>query len=890
MRARTVPAPRRAVDPLGIVAQLGAILLFALTGIAAVAAFVVVGGYAVLSVGLADPATLTATHLPSESVVYDRTGTVILARFGTVHRQVVTFDQIAPILIDATTAVEDKTFWTNAGYDAPAIVSALLDTVKGDTRGASTITQQLVRSRLLDPALVGDPNRVVERKLKEIIESARVTAAYPGVEGKREIITAYLNTAFYGNDDYGVMSAARDYFGVDDVRKLTLAQAAILAAIPQSPSDFDLVRNAVRRKDGKLVVPADSPIVQRRNMILGLMAGGRTPLTGGLYSAADFARAAREPVILARQVEHRWLAPHFVWAVRDELAARLCGATASTCAALDQGGLRIVTTLDMRLQALAEKWVKAATIVPNANDPAVTAKHLGLTYQPWMAKIRGHRLGNGALVAMDYQTGDILAYVGSADYYAPATSSILQPKFDVAGHGWRQAGSAFKPFTYVTAIQDQRITAATMIMDVHTDFGGGYVPHDADNLERGPLIATNALRFSLNVPAIKTLAVTGVQRVFSVAAAAGMRFMGPKPTAGLSLTLGTQEVHPVDLVNAYGTLADGGTYVPHRGILSVTDASGRVLLGPGGTPAAGSAATGSAASAAATGSAAGARPAAGRRVVSPQAAYIVTTMLQGNTDPAQNPFWGAFELTSAGQRRPATLKTGTNDQATDLNAYGYIAPPTPAGRAAGAHALVVGVWNGNSDASLVSTPKDPLFSIDVSTYVWQGFMLEATKAWPITGFRPPSSGLVMRLVDPRTGLIATSGPSINLPFLAGTQPTMTVDQLNACGISAFDTIGIENAFPSWIAADQDWLARAAQGPGVAASNLKPQEKPTRTSYFYAPYYQPYGASWSPIAPCGPRPFIINIPGLPPIDIPPPFGGGGGNGNGHGHGHGGGGGG
>ncbi len=198
-------------------------------------------------------------------------------------------------MLDATTAIEDKDFWVNAGFDPIGIVSAGLDTISGRPRGASTITQQLVRNRLLPAEAFADST--YERKIREIIQSIRLTEAYPGDTGKQEIITAYLNNNFYGNSTYGVKAAAKGYFG-KKLADLTLAEFAILAAIPQSPTRFDLVRNAeevclddvaagaeaaeadiVDCKDVQLVVPDSSEIVQRRNYILDLMRT-RSPLTG----------------------------------------------------------------------------------------------------------------------------------------------------------------------------------------------------------------------------------------------------------------------------------------------------------------------------------------------------------------------------------------------------------------------------------------------------------------------------------------------------------------------------------------------------------------------------------------------------------------------------------
>jgi penicillin-binding protein 1A len=232
-----------------------------------------VSAYAHYSRGLPDPAELLNTlGFEQPSIVYDRTGNVELARFGVLRRELVGFDQIPNEMLDATTAIEDKDFWINPGFDPIGIVSAGLDTLAGRPRGASTITQQLVRARLLPPdAFEGS---VYDRKIREIIQSIRLTQAFPGEEGKKRIMEAYLNQNFYGNQSYGVKAASLGYFGVD-LDQLTLAQYAVLAAIPQSPTKFDLMRNALREceivlEEGDtcpadkvtLRVPMDSEIVQ----------------------------------------------------------------------------------------------------------------------------------------------------------------------------------------------------------------------------------------------------------------------------------------------------------------------------------------------------------------------------------------------------------------------------------------------------------------------------------------------------------------------------------------------------------------------------------------------------------------------------------------------------
>ena len=715
------------------------------------------------------------------------------------------------------------------------------------------------------PALVQDPHRTAERKLKEIIQSIKLTEAFPGDTGKQKIITAYLNQNYYGNQAYGVKAAVDSYFGID-ISKIDPAQAAIIAGLPKSPSNYDLVHNARERcttvvaegdtcPKSQLVVPKTTTVVQRRNQILDLLAsGGRTPMSGDQYTAAQFKAAEDEDVVLSSQTTQNWIAPHFVWAVRDELTSKLCGPDAETCDAMRRGGMRVTTTLDVGLQKIAEKWVKAAAIVPHAKNPTAAAKALGFKkLEPWMANLKNKTLRNGALVALDYQTGELVAYVGSADYYATSTKPEFQPQYDVLGKGYRQPGSAFKPLNYVTAIDDKKLTAGTMLMDVGTDFGN-YTPNDADNLERGPVRVRNALQFSLNIPSVKTMAINGPDRVFAKAQQFGIQFQGAR-TAELALALGVQEVRPVDLVTAYGTLANGGKEIPHTTILAVTDASGKDASGiPPYVPP------------------------DGKQAVSPQAAFIVTDILAGNTNPGVNPFWGKFSVSGpGGVRRPATLKTGTNNDAKDLNAYGYVAPPTDAGRTAGAYALAVGVWNGNSDNSLVSTARSPLFSIDVSTFVWQGFLQEASAKWPVTPFKPPADGLVRVKIDPFTGFLATSDKNaVNEWFIVDTEPKARL-AANTCGIDVVAAVHVESGFGPWIQADQDWLRRATRGPGVAGGPNR-----TRTAYFYNGAFHPYGSSWGVLVggSCGgpsPSPSCFAVPTpdangvTPSFAIPTPVG-------------------
>ncbi len=866
---------RRSVEPppppvrRSTLGWIAIIVFIFLAGVGIIGAIAAVSVYAALSTGLPDPVDrLTNLELPGETVLVDRTGKSEVARFGEFKRDVVTFEEIPPIVLDATTAIEDKTFWENAGFDPMAIVAAGLDSLRGDSRGASTITQQLVRARLLDSELVQDTDRTFERKLKEIIQSIRLTQAFRGEEGKKQIITAYLNLNYYGNQSYGVKAAARSYFG-KALADLTPGEAAILAALPKSPSNYDLVRNAIEQCDetppegdpcpaaaAHLVLPADTTIAQRRDTVLGLLADGRTPMSRDQFDDIDFEAEQGKDLELVRQATPRWLAPHFVWAVRDELAVKLCGVDVPTCDALEAGGLRVTTTVDLDLQKIAEKWVKVATLIPHRKNPERDAKALGFDkYEAWMQNLRNKNVRNGALVALDYQTGELIAYVGSAEYYASQSRPEFQPQYDVVGQGFRQPGSAFKPFNYAVGIDDRVLTAGDMLMDSATDFGGGYTPNDADRLERGPVRVRTALQFSLNIPSVKAMALNTPEHMYARAKDFGMTFQSESTDAGLALALGVAETRPVDLVSAYGTLANGGSRVPPTTILSIMDLAGTELLAP-------------------------ADPTSATQVISPQAAFIVTDILNGNTIRRVNPFWGRFAISGPdNKRRPATLKTGTNNDAKDLNAYGYIAPPTQEGRAAGAYALAVGAWNGNSDNTAVSTPDKPVFSIDVSTYVWDGFLQEASAKWEITTFERPADGLTRVAIDPFTGLLPAAGSEgVDEWYITGTEPTSSL-AADICGDQALTEVGHEDKFANWLEADRDWIRRAQRGPGTVGGPDR-----TRTAYFYNNGFNPYGRTWGPFvardgcaASPSPSPTCIPFPTpdpsglIPSFEIPTPAG-------------------
>ena len=826
--------------------------------------------YSAYSRDLQDPKELLQNiDYNQQTVLYDRTGTVQLAVFGSENRRVLKFADIPNVVLDATTSTEDKTFWTNTGFDPAAILSALRDAISGNPRGASTITQQLVRQRLLPPT-----NSTLDRKIKEIIQSVRLTQEYPGDEGKQAIITAYLNLNFYGNQSYGVAAAALGYFGVTDLTQLTIAQAAILAGILQAPSAYDLVANADEQEDGTLVVSSEAPIVIRRNTILeDMRRANRDGLLRGTYDDAALVAAEEEPVVLHPPAQPRMIAPQFDLMVRQQLADLLCapGTDPADCATVDTGGYKVITTLDARMQASAEKWLKAYVFGPNqaslADDIAYLAA-LGITpktdsYDYYRiigpsststVGLRNGNLHNSALIAVDYRTGQVLAYAGSADFYgktikdpANAGQDYFDPEYDVLSSGvGRQPGSSFKPIDYLIGIQDQSMTAASLFMDVATNFGTAanpYIPHDADGYERGPVRLREALQFSLNIPGVKAAAINGVSHVMQRAQDFGLTFpKGSNP--GVSIGVGTVEVHPADLVSAYGAIADAGTLVDRSMILSITDAKGALAWS------------------------ASQQVPTTTHPSTPQASYVMTNILAGNTDPSQNFWWGQYELKQGNAHRPATLKTGTSDQTEDLFALGYVAPPTDPN----SPAIVAGVWAGNSDHS----PGHSVMSLEMAAPIWHAFMQDVTAGTPVTDFRQPE-GVTWAKVDAYSGMLP--GPyttyTVNEVFINGTVPAQVdttkvpvdVDSVTNT-LWTYDCPGTEETRglldlskvdanrPDWQKYDDIWIVRARQGVGVRGGPNN-----GATMYFYSPSWAPYDGWWG--AHFAPTQYCTSNTGTPP---------------------------
>ena len=479
-----------------------------------------------------------------------------------------TFEELPGEIIDATTAIEDKDFWDNPGFDPAGIVSA----------GARH--RQRPAARRLDdhpaarpraaPAAEAFEGTIYERKIREIIQSIRLTQAFPGEEGKQQIITAYLNQNFYGNQSYGVKAAAKSYFG-KPLKDLTLAQAAILAAIPQSPTKFDLdaqrrARSASRRSPRapsapkfQLVVPADSEIVQRRNYILDLMKT-REP--------ADRRRRTRPPSTRRPRTSRSMLvaAGRRPTGGRRTSSGRSATSSAEILCPDDAGRLpRRSTPAATRsrrrstgtMQKIAEKWVYVAARAPNCEGHrGAILKHrkipraaTELDPQPARARTSTTR----AAAVMDYRTGEVLAYVGSARATRAKGNKKFQPQFDVLADGWRQPGSAIKPINYAIGIDDETMTAATMFMDVVDRLRRRLHarPRPTSSSAARSACARRSSSRSTSRP-IKAGADQRPRPRLRAVQGLRARLLPSARCRSLSMGIGTLEVHPIDLLGAYG--------------------------------------------------------------------------------------------------------------------------------------------------------------------------------------------------------------------------------------------------------------------------------------------------------------------------------------------------
>jgi 1A family penicillin-binding protein len=542
-------------------------------------------------------------HLGTEETtnIYDRTGEHLLyAISGQQRRLSIPFSEMPDYVKHATVSIEDKSFYKHNGIDFKGLARAIYkDITRGKSEGGSTITQQLVKN-----AIIGSNKKAVSRKIKEAILSIEIEAMYP----KDKILELYLNEIPYGGNAYGVEAASETFFG-KKAKDLTLDEAATLAAIPQAPSYYSPYGTHV------------DDLVKRRNLVL-------TQMVKEGFITQDDADKAKTAKLVTIPRRDTILAPHFVMYVRDIIAEKYGEDIFSK-------GLNITTTLDIEQQRNAEAAV--------ADGAAKNKDKYGIT--------------NAALVALNPKNGEVLAMVGSADYF----NNEINGQFNVTT-AERQPGSAFKPLVYATALKE-KFNPASIFFDLPTDFGK-YKPSNFDGRSRGPVTMREALGQSLNIPAVKTLALVGLKEAIKTATDLGITTLTKPDNYGLSLVLGAAEVKPIELAQAYGTFANGGVKQDIAPILKIQQKDGKVLEEYKSED-------------------------HKKQVIDPQIAYQMSDMMADQN--AKAPVFGSL-LSFSG--RQVASKTGTTNGITngqsdvrDAWTVGY----TPS--------LVTAIWVGNNDHS-----------------------------------------------------------------------------------------------------------------------------------------------------------------------------------------------
>lgn len=571
--------------------------------------------------------------------IYDRTGKILLYDIhGNVQRKVVPFEEISSYIKQATVAIEDSEFYTHHGFRPLAFVRAMLVNLLSSSfsQGGSTITQQLVKNTLLTQ------DKTIARKLKEIILALKMEQALT----KDQILSLYLNENPYGGTIYGVEDAAQAFFG-KTANEVDLAEAAYIAAIPQSPTYYS--------PWGKHL----NELEARKNLVLEKMR------EQGYIKADEETAAKQEKVTFLPQNNQGIKAPHFVLMVKDYLDQKYGEDEVRT------HGYKVITTLDWDLEQKAEEIVKTYGA---ENEKNFGAKNLALT-------------------AVDPKTGQILAMVGSRDYFDTAHEG----NFNVAlAH--RQPGSSFKPFVYAEAFT-KGFTPETAVFDVPTQFDTNcesdpsrcYSPSNFDDKFRGPMTMRTALAQSINIPAIKTLYLAGIKDSINLARNMGITSLGDPNQYGLTLVLGGGEVSLLDMTGAYGVFANDGVKNPTTSILQVEDSSGQVLESFAPHP---------------------------QTVLPNNIAREISSVLSDND--ARQPSYAANSPLYFPDYQVAA-KTGTTNDYKDTWILGY----TPT--------IAAGVWAGNND----NTPMEKKVAGYVVAPVWHAFMAYALTKVPTENFVPP---------------------------------------------------------------------------------------------------------------------------------------------------------
>ncbi len=583
---------------------------------------------------LPDPNKLIERRVAVTTKIYDRAGEHLLYEvFSDKKRTSVELSDIPEYAKWATIVVEDKNFYTHTGVAWLSIARAFASNFLGSKTGgggASTLTQQLVKNAILTN------EKTYTRKIKEAILAKQIERKYT----KDQILKLYFNEIPYGSSNYGIEAASESYFG-KPVKEITVAEAATLAALPQAPTRY-LNNNDL--------------LLGRRNFVIDKL------LEAGHITKLQAETAKKEPLKINR-MKIGLVAPHFVLYIKELLSEKYGEKT------LEEGGLKVITTLDYDKQLIAEEEVKKGA---EANE-------------------KKYKASNAALVSLDAKTGQILAMVGSRDFFDEKIDGqvnvVLRP---------RQPGSSFKPIVYAAGFA-KGLTPETKVYDVETIFKTetkDYAPHDYDLGERGPISLRRALAGSLNIPAVKVLYLTGVDNVLNLAQQLGYTTLNDRSRFGLSLVLGGGEVKLLEHVHGFMALAREGTTLPVSAILEVTDSQGNTLekwSEP--SPA---------------------------QVIDNNIARTVTDILSDNSSRAY--IFGENSPLILPDR-PVAAKTGTTNEWVDGWTIGF----TPS--------VVTGVWVGNNNNKPMAQKADGVLT---AAPIWRAYMLRTLKDAPIEVFNPPN--------------------------------------------------------------------------------------------------------------------------------------------------------
>lgn len=574
--------------------------------------------------------------------IYDRNGNLLYDLFDEERRNPIKIEQVPEYMKQATIAIEDKDFYRHSGFDWLTPFRIVYNMIfRQRVVGGSTLTQQVVKNVLLDSdrSFIGGPIR----KFKEFVLALQIERTFT----KDQILEMYLNEVPYGGTAWGAGTAAEIYFN-KPISELTLAQSALLAGLPQRPSAYSPY-NGKNDTDGTPLWRVRARGVLRRMKEDGYITDLAYEEANSQLETMTFERAA---------VEIK--APHFVFYVRDKLIEMYGEQMA------EQGGLKVTTTLDLDFHNMAQTIVKEE-----------------------IEKVKDFNITNGAAIVQNPQTGEILSMVGSKDYF----DKEIDGQFNVAVDALRQPGSSIKPLTYLNLIM-QGYTPAMMFMDVETTFAPNdkaetYKPKNYDGKFRGPVTMRTSLGSSLNIPAVKALAVGGLENFLQLAYDMGFATFEPTPQNlrryGLALTLGGGEVHMIDTSTAYSAFANGGHKIEPVAILKVEDKDGHQLYQY--------------------------RPTEGKRVIPEDAAFLINHMLSDNN--ARVPAFGANSLLNTG--KPIAVKTGTTNEQKDNWAVGW------------AQDFIVTVWVGNNNNTSMTrvasgvTGASPIWRRIVDELIKRGF-------------------------------------------------------------------------------------------------------------------------------------------------------------------------